>query len=47
MHGIGQNHIRTVYMWYFGQGNHQIYGMQVNYRVKTVLASPKMHDVHM
>jgi hypothetical protein len=23
---VGQNHIYIVYIWYFWQGNHQIYG---------------------
>jgi len=37
---VGQNHIYTVYIWYFWQGNHQIYG---HIRCKhTVLANP-MH----
>jgi len=38
MYWVGQNHIYTVYIWYFWQGNHQIYG---HIRcVYTVLASP-------
>jgi len=37
---VGQNHIYTVYIRYFWQGNHQIYGhIQCIY---TVLANP-MH----
>jgi hypothetical protein len=35
---VGQNHIYTVYIWYFWQGNHQIYG---HIRcIYTVLANP-------
>ena len=36
---VGQNHIYTVYIRYFWQGNHQIYG---HIRcIYTVLANPK------
>jgi len=35
---VGQNHIYTVYIWCFWQGNHQIYG---HIRcIYTVLANP-------
>jgi hypothetical protein len=35
---VGQNHIYTVHIWYFWQGNHQIYG---HIRcIYTVLANP-------
>ena len=38
MYRVGQNHIYTVYIRYFGQGNHQIYG---HIRcIYTVLANP-------
>jgi len=36
---VGQNHIYTVYIRYFGLGNHQIYGVYI--RIYTVLANPK------
>jgi hypothetical protein len=41
---VGQNHIFTVYIRYFWQENHQIYGhIQCIY---TVMANPK-HDIGM
>jgi hypothetical protein len=36
---VGQNHIYTVYIRYFWQGNHQIYG-HIR-RICTVLANPR------
>ena len=53
MYRAGQNHICTVYIWYFWQGNHQIYG-HVWYIVRciyTVLANPsyvctRLHHTH-
>jgi hypothetical protein len=39
IHRVGQNHIYTVYIWYFWQGIHQIHG---HIRcIYTVLANPK------
>ena len=35
---VGQNHVYTVYIRYFWQGNHRIYGH--TQRVYTVLANP-------
>ena len=35
---VGQNHIYTVYIWYFWLGIHQIYGVYL--RIYTVLANP-------
>jgi hypothetical protein len=44
IYSIGQNHIFTVYIWYFRQENHQIYGRwQCIY---TVLASPSYDATH-
>jgi len=28
---VGQNHIYTVYIWCFWQGNHQIYGVYIRF----------------
>jgi hypothetical protein len=38
MYRVGQNHIYTVYIWYFWLGNHQKYGVYI--RTYTVLANP-------
>jgi len=35
---VGQNHINTVYIWCFWQGNHHIYGHI--WCIYTVLANP-------
>jgi hypothetical protein len=40
IHSVGQNHMYTVYIRYFWQGNHQIYG-HIR-RTFTVLANPTL-----
>jgi len=31
MSRVGQNHVNTVYIRYFRQGNHQIYGVYIRF----------------
>ena len=37
---VGQNHIHTVYIRYFWQGNHQIYGVYIRFWPTLLICDP-------
>jgi len=44
--GVGQNNLSTVYIQYFWQGNHQIYGVYTIYHMLTHTHTDTRTDTH-